>query len=125
MSIAFYASHEVDHPKFGKVTEMVDGSPELNVANGNAATIFKALGYYSEDPNFDFWGMTIDAGELMDRIEKAIPELCERIPSDTKKPGQCRVIDFGCGADQADRYFRILTDIAFFAMEHGHSISWA
>jgi hypothetical protein len=125
MSITFYAAHNTTHPKFGDIVDIFPGSPELNVANGNAAKIFKALGFYTESPDFDFWGGQLDAGDLMDRIEKAIPELVERIPSDTKEPGCCRVIDFGCSADQADRYFRILTDIAFFAMENGCFVSWA
>jgi len=109
MSITFQACKQ-----FGDDLRGVVGSPELNVANGNAGHIFKTLGVHPE-----YCGV-IDAGVLLDKIESCIPETCERQPT-----SEGRVFDMGIGSDQADRYFKTLTDIAFFAMENECQVAWS
>ena len=119
MSITIHASEKRTHPEFGECVYPVDGSPELNVANGNFGAICRMLRINCEPCG------EIDAGELMNKIEAAIPEMCERPHSEQSGGGHAHLIDFGLNSEQVDRYVQALSNIAFFAFENGNFISWS
>ena len=122
MSVTIYASYI---PEGSDVVNVVNGTPELNVANGNFCALMSALGYAGAAR--DMIG-TLDVGKFSVKLS----HFCERGERVTREnlsshePGCAEVIDGGLSPEQSDRYIATLWNIVFFCWENGvKTISFA
>lgn len=119
MSITFSAA--ANH---GTYYATADGSPELNMANSNAARLLGLLGFTHED---DYYGGVVDAQNLLGRILIAQGLLDVATDDEHGRPTVTDGWMVDCGTPPgylADR-LTILQDIATWAQGRSLRVAWA
>lgn len=111
---------EQQNGDYAKEKHVID--PELNMANGNAMAVLRALGYSNPDYTGD-----LDVQDLNKRIlrlknlkkEQERAKQHERPAKDEKKPGQARIIDHGIDLDYILQRTKQLEDMVQKAIMYG------
>jgi hypothetical protein len=91
---------------------------EMNVANGNARTLWASLGL-----TFDYSGQ-IDGRTLVAAIDSSDPALLVRATTEEGGNGRARVINCGIDPDRAERYRTTLRQIAEEAARREQPVVW-
>jgi len=109
------------------VTRTVDipGSPELNVANGNASCIISLLGA-AEFCEWCVGSLNAKYAREQLRLSFAKDYTCDDTLSHEAVFGQVvRVVMCGRTKEQVQRYIDKLTEICDFAINHDGSLGWS
>jgi len=88
--------------------------PRLNMANGNARAIFSGLLNYSDDG----WGYSMDAWELVQRIDKVINAQIEEHSQEPSQEGN--FIDMGRSQDYLKMRLQDVRKVAQWAIDNGY-----
>lgn len=100
------------------------GGPELNVANGNFATLMSAIGFPITGP--DSMCGTLDSGKFADKLAHFVQSgrAVSRAPVHGKGSGGAEWHDFGISEEQGQRYINSLWEIIWFAFDQNAMIAW-
>ena len=94
---------------------------EVNMANGNFATLMSALGLSSGNDN----GCgAIDARTLLEALNRFRPELAVRATTEETGPGGAQMVNCGIGLDYIIRRTEKLREIAMEAARREEMIVW-
>ena len=93
--------------------------PKLNMANGNAVQIFEGILNFPRDE----WGFSMDAWQLLSRIDKIIdPQLEEFTTEDSEEVGEQGAKVYHQGKDITYFKYRLeqIREIAQWAINNGY-----
>lgn len=105
----------------GKWTEKIYPF-EMNLANGNFATLWKALGL--NKLNDDMWGGSLDGRIILRALATLDRSRVLRAPSKLIEDGQPAIYVGGIDHEQAERYISTLTQIANEATRRESHVCW-
>lgn len=104
--------------------EYVELPFELNLANGNFATLAAALGVFDDDNGQVEYCGAVDGRRLLTALRSLDPALVLRAPAAEYDDGRLRVFHGGLTREQVARYIAELSAIAAEAERREQPIVW-